>query len=166
MPLPGMEPGPADAAQLRPTRPEGGVHGGEVPRGPKLGGERAQGWWSQAWPSACGLLLRRAAMAEQAAESALDLGASAASAAGTANNFGNSAALASTKDLETTVKEGMSLIDRFYNGGNRARPAALDILVVVLDISSLFISPRLGGGGECGPGRRVRRDAVYSNSCM
>ena len=72
-------------------------------------------------------------MVEQAAESALDLGASAASAAGTANNFGNSAALASTKDLETTVKEGMSLIDRFYNGGNRARPAALDILVVVLD---------------------------------
>ena len=31
------------------------------------------------------------------------------------------------------MREGMSLIDRFDNGGNRARPAALDILVVVLD---------------------------------
>lgn len=40
---------------------------------------------------------------------------------------------ADTKLLETTAKEGMSLIDRFYDGGNRARPAALDILVVVLD---------------------------------
>jgi hypothetical protein len=38
-----------------------------------------------------------------------------------------------TKQLVTGVKESMSLIDRFYNGGNRARPAALDILVVVLD---------------------------------
>lgn len=38
-----------------------------------------------------------------------------------------------TKQLETSVKESMTLIDRFYNGGNRARPAALDILVVVLD---------------------------------
>ena len=38
-----------------------------------------------------------------------------------------------TKQLEAGVKESMSLIDRFYNGGNRARPAALDILVVVLD---------------------------------
>jgi len=40
---------------------------------------------------------------------------------------------AETKQLETSVKESMTLIDRFYNGGNRARPAALDILVVVLD---------------------------------
>ena len=40
---------------------------------------------------------------------------------------------ADTKLLETTVREGQTLIDRFYNGGNRARPAALDILVVVLD---------------------------------
>ena len=38
-----------------------------------------------------------------------------------------------TKQLETSIKESMSLIDRFYDGGNRARPAALDILVVVLD---------------------------------
>ena len=30
-----------------------------------------------------------------------------------------------TKQLEAGVKESMSLIDRFYNGGNRARPAAL-----------------------------------------
>jgi len=38
-----------------------------------------------------------------------------------------------TKEMATTLREGMSLIDRFYNGGNRARPEALDILVVVLD---------------------------------
>ena len=38
-----------------------------------------------------------------------------------------------TKELSTTVKEGMTLIDRFYNGGNHAKPEALDILVVVLD---------------------------------
>jgi len=38
-----------------------------------------------------------------------------------------------TKLLETTAREGMSLIDRFYNGGNRAHAEALDILVVVLD---------------------------------
>lgn len=38
-----------------------------------------------------------------------------------------------SKQLETTIKENMSLIDRFYNGGNRARAEALDILVVVLD---------------------------------
>lgn len=71
-------------------------------------------------------------------EQTADLGASSATAAGTAANFGASAQssggqLADTKTLETTVREGMSLIDRFYNGGNRARPAALDILVVVLD---------------------------------
>jgi len=58
------------------------------------------------------------------------------SAAGTANDFGATAASASmneTKQLETSVKESMTLIDRFYNGGNRARPAAMDILVMVLD---------------------------------
>jgi len=59
------------------------------------------------------------------------------SAAGaTANQFEATATLngtADTKQLETSVKESMTLIDRFYNGGNRARPAALDILVVVLD---------------------------------
>ena len=32
-----------------------------------------------------------------------------------------------------TVKEGMTLIDRFYNGGNQARPGVADILVLVLD---------------------------------
>ena len=41
--------------------------------------------------------------------------------------------LGGTKELQTTVKESMSLIDRFYNGGNTARPEALNILVVVLD---------------------------------
>ena len=41
--------------------------------------------------------------------------------------------LGGTKELQTTVKESMSLIDRFYNGGNAARPEALNILVVVLD---------------------------------
>ena len=41
--------------------------------------------------------------------------------------------LGGTKELATTVKESMSLIDRFYNGGNHAKPEALDILVVVLD---------------------------------
>jgi len=59
-------------------------------------------------------------------------------AASTANNFGATAASSAnganeTKQLETGIKESMTLIDRFYNGGNRARPAALDILVVVLD---------------------------------
>ena len=49
---------------------------------------------------------------------------------GTKSSMG---AAADTKLLEDTAREGMSLIDRFYNGGNRARPAALDILVVVLD---------------------------------
>merc|ERR1719181_2234148 len=39
----------------------------------------------------------------------------------------------SAKDLRTTAKEAMTLIDRFYDGGNMARPEALDILVVVLD---------------------------------
>lgn len=69
-------------------------------------------------------------------EQTQDMGATSASAgAATANDFGatRSTNLNSTKELETTVREGMSLIDRFYNGGNRARPAALDILVVVLD---------------------------------
>ena len=51
--------------------------------------------------------------------------------------------LSSTKDLSqtmpnndelnTTLREGRSLIDRFYDGGNRARPEALQIIVVVLD---------------------------------
>ena len=31
------------------------------------------------------------------------------------------------------MREGQSLIDRFYDGGNRAKPEALDILVMVLD---------------------------------
>ena len=35
--------------------------------------------------------------------------------------------------LEPTLRQSISLIDRFYNGGNRAKPEALDILVVVLD---------------------------------
>ena len=38
-----------------------------------------------------------------------------------------------SEELQTTLREGMSLIDRFYDGGNRARPEALQILVVVLD---------------------------------
>ena len=67
-----------------------------------------------------------------------DLGASSATAAGTSNDFNatktmNASGGADTQLLETTIKEGQTLIDRFYNGGNRARPAALDILVVVLD---------------------------------
>jgi hypothetical protein len=67
-----------------------------------------------------------------------DLGASSASAGAATQDLGatrtsSQGNLADTKQLETTVREGMSLIDRFYNGGNRARPAALDILVVVLD---------------------------------
>lgn len=43
------------------------------------------------------------------------------------NDFGD------TKELRATVKENMSLIDRFYHGGNAATPEALHILVVVLD---------------------------------
>jgi hypothetical protein len=39
----------------------------------------------------------------------------------------------SSQDVTTTLSEGLSLIDRFYNGGNRAKPEALDIIVVVLD---------------------------------
>ena len=60
-------------------------------------------------------------------ETSKSLGDTSRSALGDTKNF------ASTKELQTTVKEGMTLIDRFYDGGNRARPAALDILVVVLD---------------------------------
>ncbi len=60
-------------------------------------------------------------------ETSKSLGETSRSALGDTKNF------ASTKELQTTVKEGMTLIDRFYDGGNRARPAALDILVVVLD---------------------------------
>ena len=71
------------------------------------------------------------------AEAEQDLGATSASAdLGATQDFGATKTInpnADTKLLETTAKEGMSLIDRFYNGGNRARPAALDILVVVLD---------------------------------
>ena len=37
------------------------------------------------------------------------------------------------KSVKPTLRQSMSLIDRFYNGGNRAKPEALDILVVVLD---------------------------------
>uniref|UniRef100_A0A7S4EUH5 Uncharacterized protein n=1 Tax=Chrysotila carterae TaxID=13221 RepID=A0A7S4EUH5_CHRCT len=44
-----------------------------------------------------------------------------------------SSSLPGTKELSTTFREGMSLIDRFYKGGNRAHPEALAILVVVLD---------------------------------
>jgi len=63
-----------------------------------------------------------------------DLGASSQSAAALGQTKASTGSgLADTKLLETTVKEGQTLIDRFYNGGNRARPAALDILVVVLD---------------------------------
>lgn len=67
-------------------------------------------------------------MAEQS------LGASAATAelGATKNDLGGST-MADTKLLETTMHEGMTLIDRFYNGGNTAHPHALDILVVVLD---------------------------------
>ena len=64
-----------------------------------------------------------ASMGAQSAAGTADFGATRTSMGG-ANE---------TKMLETGVKESMSLIDRFYNGGNRARPAALDILVVVLD---------------------------------
>lgn len=39
----------------------------------------------------------------------------------------------SAGEVTTTLKEGMSLIDRFYSGGNRAKPEALNIIVVVLD---------------------------------
>jgi hypothetical protein len=38
-----------------------------------------------------------------------------------------------TEELRQTMREGQSLIDRFYDGGNRAKPEALDILVMVLD---------------------------------
>jgi len=62
-----------------------------------------------------------------------DLGATSASAEPMGATRASINSAADTKTLETTAKEGMSLIDRFYNGGNRARPAALDILVVVLD---------------------------------
>ena len=67
------------------------------------------------------------------AQTASDLGATSASADFNATKSMDRSGLADTKTLETTVKEGQTLIDRFYNGGNRARPAALDILVVVLD---------------------------------
>ena len=50
-----------------------------------------------------------------------------------AGSLGDTKGFGETKALETTVKESMSLIDRFYKGGNRARAEALDILVVVLD---------------------------------
>ena len=71
-------------------------------------------------------------------EQTQELGATSASAetlalGGTLGATKTSIGTADTKLMETTAKEGMSLIDRFYNGGNRARPAALDILVVVLD---------------------------------
>ena len=67
-----------------------------------------------------------------------DMAASSATAAGTSQDFGATKTIgasggADTQLLETTIKEGQTLIDRFYDGGNRARPAALDILVVVLD---------------------------------
>jgi len=39
----------------------------------------------------------------------------------------------SAEELQTTIREGMSLIDRFYDGGNKAKPEALNILVGVLD---------------------------------
>ena len=60
-------------------------------------------------------------------------GAASASAGAMDGTKSSMGAAADTKLLEDTAREGMSLIDRFYNGGNRARPAALDILVVVLD---------------------------------
>jgi len=66
-----------------------------------------------------------------ATSASAELGATRSDGLGGTKTSINSAA--DTKTLETTAKEGMSLIDRFYNGGNRARPAALDILVVVLD---------------------------------
>jgi len=67
-----------------------------------------------------------ATLGAQSAVGTVELGATAgaASASGGMNE---------TKQLETSVKESMTLIDRFYNGGNRARPAAMDILVMVLD---------------------------------
>ena len=43
------------------------------------------------------------------------------------------ASMPGTEAVNETVKEGMTLIERFYNGGNRARPGVADILVVVLD---------------------------------
>merc|ERR1719446_1929312 len=70
-------------------------------------------------------------MAEAEAADA-ELGATSASAE-EGGLGGTRSSAADTKLLETTVKESMSLIDRFYNGGNRARPAAMDILVMVLD---------------------------------
>ena len=36
--------------------------------------------------------------------------------------------------VKSTLEQGRTLIDRFYNGGNRAKPEALDILVGVLDV--------------------------------
>lgn len=39
----------------------------------------------------------------------------------------------SSQEVTTTLREGMSLIDRFYNGGNRTKPEALNIIVAVLD---------------------------------
>ena len=63
-----------------------------------------------------------------------ELWPSPSASAATASNFGNETRESlGVGELQTTVKEGMTLIDRFLNGGNRARPAALDILVVVLD---------------------------------
>ncbi|KAL1522228.1 hypothetical protein AB1Y20_021865 [Prymnesium parvum] len=47
--------------------------------------------------------------------------------------FEDAAALGTTKELETTMGESLSLIDRFYAGGNRAHAEALSLLVVVLD---------------------------------
>ena len=45
----------------------------------------------------------------------------------------STASVPNTQQLDETMREGMTLIDRFYNGGNMARPGVADILVVVLD---------------------------------
>ena len=66
------------------------------------------------------------------ADASMSMRSAGAESSGT-KDFANTKNLASTEELRTTVREGMSLIDRFYDGGNRARPEALDILVVVLD---------------------------------
>ena len=41
--------------------------------------------------------------------------------------------LPDARDTTEGIKQGMTLIDRFYNGGNQARPGVADILVTVLD---------------------------------
>jgi len=60
---------------------------------------------------------------------------SAADALGATKNLDGTKDLGgpNSQDVATTLKEGLSLIDRFYIGGNRAKQEALNIIVVVLD---------------------------------